>query len=246
MKDATINTSYFSEIDTYNKAYLLGFIAADGALVPNTNSSTITLTVTIHRKDISVLELLKEELNSSLAIRTINTKNSFSPEKQVDHVRFNTSQRQIIEDLMKLGLEPRKSLTMENLLPNIKKEFRKAFIIGYFDGDGCFVDSKILRKRKYIKKDGSVSIWKNWKYNSGIYIKGTEAFLNGIAEELNLQSFRNHKIKGQNINTLVVIKNSDILRFYNCYNYCDFYLNRKKDKFTRKIAQVQTISSSSK
>lgn len=30
MKDFTINTQYFKEINSYNKAYLLGFIAADG------------------------------------------------------------------------------------------------------------------------------------------------------------------------------------------------------------------------
>lgn len=49
-------------------------------------------------------------------------------------------------------------------------------------------------------------------------------------------------VQNQKIHTLLIVKNSDILKFYDCYNHCDFYLSRKKDKFTRKIIQVQTIS----
>ena len=55
MKDSTINTQYFKKINSYNKAYLLGFIAADGAIVQNKGYSTKTLTITIHAKDIAVL-----------------------------------------------------------------------------------------------------------------------------------------------------------------------------------------------
>lgn len=35
MKDLTVNKNYFSVIDSSIKAYLLGFIAADGAIVAN-------------------------------------------------------------------------------------------------------------------------------------------------------------------------------------------------------------------
>jgi len=60
MKDKTINVNYFNKIDSYNKAYLLGFIAADGAIVQNKGFNTKTLTITIHAKDIAILELLKK------------------------------------------------------------------------------------------------------------------------------------------------------------------------------------------
>ena len=247
MKDQTINTQYFKEINSYNKAYLLGFIAADGAIVQNKNTNTKTLTITIHAKDIAVLELLKLELNSSLNIKDINYKSKSlqSYKLDVNHKRFNTSKKEIINDLESYGLTSNKSLTMPNLILNIPKNYRKAFILGYFDGDGCFIDSKVTRKRKYLKKDGSISEYIGKKYNSHISIKGTKEFLQGIVDELQIQSYNIKQISNQNIYTLIIIKNLDILKFYDCYNYCDFYLQRKKDKFTRKIIQVQTISSPS-
>ena len=247
MKDQTINTQYFKEINSYNKAYLLGFLAADGAIVQNKNTNTKTLTITIHAKDIAILELLKLELNSSLNIKDINYKSKSlqSYKLDVNHKRFNTSKKEIINDLESYSLTSNKSLTMPNLILNIPKNYRKAFILGYFDGDGCFIDSKVTRKRKYLKKDGSISEYIGEKYNSYISIKGTKEFLQGIVDELQIQSYNIKQISNQNIYTLIIIKNLDILKFYDCYNYCDFYLQRKKDKFTRKIIQVQTISSPS-
>lgn len=245
MKDKTINVNYFNKIDSYNKAYLLGFITADGAIVQNKGFTTKTLTITIHAKDIAILELLKKELNSSLSIKDITSKSkSLSSYKlDVNHKRFNTSKKEIIKDLESHGLTPNKSLTMSNLIVNIPKTFRKAFIIGYFDGDGCFIDSKVSRKRKYLKKDGSYSTYIGEKWNSHISIKGTKEFLTGIAKELNLKTIKVKQISNQKIHTLLIVKNEDILKFYDCYNHCDFYLSRKKNKFTRKIIQVQTISS---
>ena len=247
MKDQTINTQYFKEINSYNKAYLLGFIAADGAIVQNKNTNTKTLTITIHTKDIAILALLKLELNTSLNIKDINYKSKSlqSYKLDVNHKRFNTSKKEIINDLESYSLTSNKSLTMPNLILNIPKNYRKAFILGYFDGDGCFIDSKVTRKRKYLKKDGSISEYIGEKYNSYISIKGTKEFLQGIVDELQIQSYNIKQISNQNIYTLIIIKNLDILKFYDCYNYCDFYLQRKKDKFTRKIIQVQTISSPS-
>ena len=247
MKDQTINTQYFKEINSYNKAYLLGFIAADGAIVQNKNTNTKTLTITIHAKDIAILELLKLELNSSLNIKDINYKSKSlqSYKLDVNHKRFNTSKKEIINDLESYSLTSNKSLTMPNLILNIPKNYRKAFILGYFDGDGCFIDSKVTRKRKYLKKDGSISEYIGEKYNYYISIKCTKEFLQGIVDELQIQSYNIKQISNQNIYTLIIIKNLDILKFYDCYNYCDFYLQRKKDKFTRKIIQVQTISSPS-
>lgn len=245
MIDTTVNLNYFREINSYNKAYLIGFIAADGSIVSAKNCFTKTLTITIHSKDVAILELLKQELNSSLSIKSINYKSkSLSSYKlNVDHKRFTISKKEIIRDLEKYGLTPKKSLIMPNLIVNIPINFRKAFIIGYFDGDDCFTDSYVKRIRYYTKKDNSLSEWIDYKWNSSLSIKGTDEFLQGIVDELNITNYNIRKISNQNIHTLTIIKNSEILKFYNCYNYCDFYLKRKKDKFTRKITQVQTISS---
>lgn len=245
MKDKTINLSYFKVINTPNKAYLLGFIAADGALVKyNKAFENYALTITIHRKDLSVLELLKKELNSELSIKNITTKTSYMP-NGTDHIRFSIARKPLIEDLMSYGVSPRKSLTMPNIIDNIPKEFRGAFIIGYFDGDGCFTDSFHQYYRDYVCKDGTITsnLRKHWI--SCISIKGSKQFLEGIGNELGVP-FVVKQINGQKIHTLKMTSNKSILKFYSLYDNCDFFLQRKKDKFTRKVLQVQTISPSYK
>ena len=245
MKDLTINLNYFSAIDSSIKAYILGFIAADGAIVRNTNCSTKTLTITIHAKDVSILEKIKSELNSSLPIKVIQYKHkSLSSYKlDVDHRRFTTSKKEIISDLEKYGLTERKSLTMPDLLKYIPEEYKNSFIIGYFDGDGCFVDSYNVRTKKRTLLNGDVKYYNSSSYNSSISIKGTEEFLKSIVNYLNLSSYSLKQNRGQNIHTLVIGSNEGILKFYKLYDTCEFYLSRKKDKFARKILQVQTISS---
>jgi hypothetical protein len=57
------NTSYFHIIDTKAKAYLLGFIAADGSVVKSGN--TRYLTITLKYEDKEVLEFLKTELQDN-------------------------------------------------------------------------------------------------------------------------------------------------------------------------------------
>jgi hypothetical protein len=250
MKDLTVNLNYFNTVDSNNKAYLLGFIAADGSLVKNTGEkASTTLTITIHQKDVQVLELLKRELNSSLEIKDITCKSkSLSSYKLlVKHKRFTISRKELIQDLKKYGLTEKKSLTMPNIIQNIPTKFKKPFIIGYFDGDGCFVDSLVTKKKhRYSKRDGSFLRTDSYiGYNSCISIKGTKDFLQGIVDFLDIPTYTLKKLNGQKIDILLIVSNEGILKFYDCYKDCDFYLQRKKDKFTRKIIQVQTISSPS-
>ena len=248
MKDKTVNLNYFNQIDTFNKAYLLGFIAADGSVVLNKKTGVKSLTITIHSKDVQVLELLKQELNSSIEIKDITNKSkSLSSYKlNVNHKRFVISRKELIKDVESIGITSNKSLSMLNLIINLPVQYRKAFIIGYFDGDGCFVDSLVTKKKKRYNTKGEFLREDSYlMYNSCISIKGTKEFLQGIVDELKIPTYTLKQFSGQNIHTLKIISNEGILKFYDCYKHCDFFFQRKKDKFTRKIIQVQTISSPS-
>lgn len=180
-----------------------------------------------------------------MSIKDINYKSKSLNSYKIDvnHKRFTTSHKEIIKDLEKYGLTERKSLTMPDLLSFIPEEFKNSYIIGYFDGDGCFVDSIITRRKKHILKNGEECFYTSSSYNSSISIKGTEAFLSGIVNCLGLKSYSLKQNRGQNIHTLVIGSNEGILKFYKLYDNCEFFLQRKKEKFTRKILQVQTISS---
>lgn len=219
------NTRYFQYIDSHQKAYLLGFIAADGCLQSNGKNS-YGLSITIHSKDISVLECLRSQIGCENQIFNITGKMSHS-NKQKDHCRFQLFNKDLYSDLSSYGLTPKKSTTMPNLFSKIPEQYHKSFVVGYFDGDG------------------SVSL-KNKRNQQMISFRGTEAFLQGIAIALRLSKFWLYKDKDKECFSLVFWRKSDIISFYNIYKELGFYLERKYQRIHNflKIDKDQTISPS--
>lgn len=236
------NIDYFEKIDTYSKAYILGFIVADGALVPAKHGSTITLTITIKYEDKALLEFIKSEIGCDYKLLEIRRPSSYDKSKIIHHIRLSMSTPKLVHDIMKYGITPRKSLTISNIITNIPYLFRDAFIIGYFDGDGSVSAPKYSHSNKY-----------GCKYEDHtlrIQIRGTKAFLEGICEHLNID--KKHIYKCDSIPQLSFANKKDVYRFYKCYEHLSFYYKRKHDKFIQRInhpsfdkyKQVQTISSS--
>lgn len=223
---------YFNKIDTYAKAYILGFIAADGALVPATKGPTITLTITVKYEDKAILEFIKSEIGNSHKLLEIKRPSGFDKTKMIHHIRLTMSNSTLVHDIMKYGILPKKSLTMENIIYNIPVGFRDAFIIGYFDGDGSVhIENKETDRSLYIN------------------IRGTKPFLEGVCEHLNIS--KDHIYQHDSIPNLAFANKKDTYRFYQCYQYLPFYYKRKHDRFLAKInhssydkyKQGQTISS---
>lgn len=120
------NNNYFSNIDTYNKAWLIGFLASDGTIRKERNSIKIGLSA----KDTEILEKIKEEIEIIRPIKKYTTNNGF------DVVELEWSSEQHKKDLAKYGIVPNKTY-LENHLPNFENDnYTLAYILGYFDGDG--------------------------------------------------------------------------------------------------------------
>jgi hypothetical protein len=126
LKKYSLDVNYFKSIDTINKAYILGFIYADGC---NTRRG---LQIGLHEKDKEVLEFIKKELNADNALTYIK------PFKKGWSYKWDLriSSKELSNDLTEKGCPPAKSLIVkfpdfidDNLMPH--------FIRGYFDGDGC-------------------------------------------------------------------------------------------------------------
>ena len=236
------NINYFEKIDTYAKAYILGFIAADGSLVPAKNGKTITLTITVKYEDNAVLNFIKSEIGNTHNLIDIVRPASYNKDKIIHHSRLSFSTPKIVQDIMKYGIVPRKSLTMGNIIENIPIGFRDAFIIGYFDGDGSVHTEDIKRKNSHGVMCNDYSLY--------ISIKGTDSFLRGMCDHLNIDKSHIHKYSA--ISTLSFASKKDTYRFFQCYQYLPFYYKRKHDIFLKRInhpsydkyKQVQTISSS--
>ncbi len=208
----TKNVRYFKTINTNTKAYFAGFIAADGAIVKN------ELTISIHVKDIKILQKLKEELESPNQIIRLNKKNT-------DMVRFTVGNKMLKSDLENLGITSRKTFTLQNIIENIPKEHKSSFILGYFDGDGSF----------------------SFKRKTGIFsIRGTKELLSGFANVLEIPE--SHIKKYDSTFNLLEWSQKKIRNiFLKLYLNQDFYLERKYKKFVEYInniyGQEETISS---
>ena len=231
------NINFFYPINSYNAAYILGFVAADGCIVDSSKGNPY-LSISIHEKDKDILRFIIDCLDTNTPIYKIKNK---------PFVRLNISDQVIVQSLLQLGIIYRKTFSLENILNNIEPQYRPAFIIGYFDGDGSAV--RLKTKRKRILKDGSISE----KNHHRIFIKicsGSLELLKGIVNELNLKYYSIQPAKS--IHVLVIRRATEITKFYNCYTNLSFFLNRKHNKIidyfneptVKKILQDQTISSS--
>lgn len=114
------NDNYFENIDTANKAYILGFIAADGCILENN-----TLQITIKKDDIEILNFIKKELQYEGRIKI---------DKET-YISLRVKSKKICQDLSKYFIVPRKTKILK-FPTNIRPIFYKNYIRGYFDGDG--------------------------------------------------------------------------------------------------------------
>lgn len=126
------NYRKFQNIDSPEKAYWLGFIAADGCVYTRERNSSVI--IGLHQKDEKHLEKFRDFMDSNVRItRYINdTGYSTGSPSPMCKIVFNSIL--MAEDIISHGIVPRKSLILQP--PKIKEEFYLPYILGYFDGDG--------------------------------------------------------------------------------------------------------------
>lgn len=148
-------------------AYVLGFIYADGA-VEDCRSSSRTCYLLLSNNDIKILKEMLSVMSTEQTIhrvdpRTIKIRDKEYWCKTSYYVRIGN--KIIYDDLIKLGLCPRKSLVIE--LPEIPDKYFEYFLRGYFDGDGCINIEKNKKNRVNI-----------------IFTSGSKLFLEQLAEKI--------------------------------------------------------------
>lgn len=118
-----INDTYFDNLDSDSKLYILGFITADGYIRRDKINSLIKFH--IHKQDREILEFIRSEI---------------CPEKPIhqydeDHLTLIIHSKRLVDRLYEIGITQAKSKTIK--YPNcIPEEFHGSFIRGLFDGDG--------------------------------------------------------------------------------------------------------------
>lgn len=212
--DTSLNIDYFRVIDTEDKAYLLGFLLADGCIYHNSKANTYRICFQLNVTDKYIVDLFKQKTNTSSSILVDNRKHSSC-------CSCNITNNIMALDLMNHGMIIGKP---NRTFPQVRNDLIHHLLRGIFDGDGC------ISYRKRTRKNSST-------YRAKVDISGYYNILNPIKDiydkiiGISKYTFRadsNSKILGY----LDVYRTSDILLFYEyIYNKAHYYLKRKKQKF---------------
>lgn len=215
-----INEKYFENIDSVDKAYFFGLIAADGAIVYNMKQHP-SMTISLTQEDGYILEKLKEATNAEVTIKEYKQSYQKRDGFVSTQKRFVTTNRNFVSHLLDHNMTPLKSHTLGNLLLEVEDDFKVDFIRGYFDGDGSIYQTVTSGKqiRHYCGFRGTKELLEGIKdylpFNGGTITWGTSNGSNGQYEwkfgaKKDIATFRD-------------------LIYHNDMN--DYYLTRKYDKF---------------
>lgn len=200
------NHDYFERIDTADKAYFLGWMITDGAVVESKtrpNRSKI-ISIEIADRDRDILQLFAQRLGAEQDIVKDFKKRGHS------HIRF--SSEKMAEDLEKYGVVPRKSEIAT--LPIIDDTLMPHLIRGIFDGNGTAT----------VGKDGCVRF--------AFY--GSHALCSGIRDYLGSTIGLNMNKVSKTTCYHVWYGGNGVAKRFSEYLYADcgeYMLQRKKSKF---------------
>lgn len=211
----TIDENYFEKIDSKIKAYVVGFLYADGSI------SGKCLTIVLHERDNEILELIKKELNYS------------GPIQYKLHANTNTYRvlsihsRKICSDLTKIGVIRNKTYDSKTI-PVIDEKYETNLLMGIFDGDGSIYTSKNRKEytATFCGNIGTLSQIKNMllKYD----ISSNEI------------RYRHDTIFSGMLEIRGYVNLEKLFKLF--YENNDNYLIRKNDKFNNFIEMTKTLT----
>ena len=153
-----VNEDFFKCINTEEKAYILGFICADGHIEKD------RLNITVSLKDRDILEKIRYAMHSNHPIKEVQRTNPYKKTNRENLIlsELMIGSVELVKPLFNMGLTTNKTYTLNgDILKYIPKYLIRDFLRGYFDGDG-----NVFFGRRYSS---------GYKYN--VNICGNEDFL---------------------------------------------------------------------
>lgn len=141
-----VDESFFCEIDTEEKAYWLGFLAADG----NIGVGLAYLQVALAEKDAGHLVKLKTDLKADHEVKVYT-------EAGNKVARLYISSVKLVNGLVRSGIVPQKTHTLKPWVgpPDLMRHYWR----GYFDGDGSITKTRGQWCFKLAGNQAIVSAW---------------------------------------------------------------------------------------
>lgn len=204
----TLNENYFDVIDSYNKAYLLGWLWSDGH-----NSEQNSIVISLQESDKHILEFFNKELESDRPIKYRDRSNDTDYNRK-NQYRLTIVNKHMSDSLRKLGMNHDKGLTAK-FPTDLPEEFYSSFIKGYFEGDGF-----LSKNPKECRMNFTGTIWV------------CEEIQKILKEKINVNSYMTipHNKINKPTRTLVVAGRNQVKRVLDyIYQDSEYKLQRKYD-----------------
>jgi hypothetical protein len=205
-----IDEKYFEKIDCEEKAYFIGFIAADGYI----SKDGYKLTFGLQYGDVDILNKFCELTNCTNVVRyrEVCDKRTKKTYKQAN---LQVCSKNFVKSLSKYGLTNNK--TKDFIIQNIPEKYIKDCVRGLFDGDGGLNNNHI----SLITTKENIEFIKKWLYLNKILVTN---YIREIKKENNVWCFYIYADKIKFLD--LIYKDSKIYldRKYNSY----LNINRKK------------------
>jgi hypothetical protein len=215
-----IDESFFEEINTPEKAQILGLIFADGTMSKHNKNISIRL----NEDDREYLENIKSIIKSNKPLGYIKPHDMISPLNGKTYsakgtVILDMARKKIYEDLKLLGICCRKTYK-DFEMPPIPHELIRYFLLGLYEGDGCITCS-FAKTGKISSCCFSVVVSENMGNFLQKYLEQTLE-INGV-----------HLYKRNNIHILSIQRQSSLLKIgeFLYGGETSFYMSRKKKKW---------------
>lgn len=204
----SLNEQYFDSIDSQDKAYILGFLYADGCNCRN------HISICLQERDKDILDKMSCALGNNRPLRFIDYSNRDG--NCQNQYSLTITNKYMSQQLESLGMVQNKSLILE--FPKwLDKNLYSHFVRGYFDGDG------------YVSKN---------YHNAKLSIVSTKNFCESIQKILrddvgvNTSIYLCHKNEDVVTRTLQISGRNQIRKFLDyIYNDANLFLQRKYDTY---------------
>ncbi|TSC74893.1 MAG: intein-containing protein [Parcubacteria group bacterium Gr01-1014_30] len=217
VRPVLVNQDFFKKW-TPEMAYVLGYFAADGCMSVNSRGAHF---IEFTSTDKEQIERIREKMQSSHVIGRFVSKN---PRWKTGY-RLQIGSKEMFNDLLRLGLTPRKSLTLD--LPEVPEQYFSHFVRGYFDGDGS------VAFMRYFRNDRKKLVY---AFRTR-FISGSKIFLEKLLQKLRffVGTKGGSLIKKQDGSFELSFSMNDSCKiFFYLYNECiagNLFLTRKYNRF---------------
>lgn len=219
-REYKLDEHFFDEIDTPNKAYILGFFYADGY----NNSINNSMYLSLKDTDEDILQDIKRYIGTDRPLfHFIGKRNDGSPDRKM--VSLIMSSKHMCEMFAKYGCPTAKTFALK--FPDfLREDLYSHFIRGYFDGDGC---ASIVKENDFKKKRARTRL-NITMVSSAEFCYGLQNFLKNKCDiNFNVNKISGHKEENRIIRSG---SNQETKKFMDyIYRDADLYMKRKHNKF---------------